>query len=459
MAGNDFNQKYTIERYCTKADIIKAFGTTLIEPIWREIISFRNRMGIELPFFDASHIKFGLTYIDSVQAKSSQANDRVASFIGSYGKIAVGSLAESTFTTEMIKISLKEIAKLNKLDVSEITLTNIIQNEPVGEEYKVLVNYYRALIALRNSGFESIDEAFLARNYAMLRGEEELTSFYRESDNQSSASRFIINREYDQGVPAHLIDVLMPPVLDYINNTQLSLVSRLAAIFFMFNYIKPFESHNMELAALLAKKVIGSTNIDTGSIYIPLEVVLNDADLFGPVSNETKKTHDFTYVYLKTADLVNSAFDVALSRMSEVRANSLDIESKIGSNNKSIEEEFKIKVELPKKKEQKTETKSQIIERIEKNAPKTTENNLSEKELRAKAQDILESDPYIKKGQAHFYVHHCTVGKYYTIQQYVKFEKVVYETARTSMDNLAKRGYYRRDNVKNKFVYTPINKE
>ena len=75
------------------------------------------------------------------------------------------------------------------------------------------------------------------------------------------------------------------------------------------------------------------------------------------------------------------------------------------------------------------------------------------------AQNLLEQDPFLKKGQAHFYVRHCTMGKYYTIQQYKKCEGCVYETARTSMDNLAKLGYYRREQVKNKFVYTPISKE
>ena len=73
--------------------------------------------------------------------------------------------------------------------------------------------------------------------------------------------------------------------------------------------------------------------------------------------------------------------------------------------------------------------------------------------------DLLEMDPMLKKSQAHFYVHHCTQGRYYTIQQFVKFEGCVYETGRTSMDDLAKLGYYRRDQIKNKFVYTPINKE
>ena len=83
----------------------------------------------------------------------------------------------------------------------------------------------------------------------------------------------------------------------------------------------------------------------------------------------------------------------------------------------------------------------------------------SEAELIEQEEDMLESDPSLKAHQAHFYVRHNTVGKFYTIQQYKRLEGCVYETARTSMDNLAKKGYYKREQVKNKFVYTPIKRD
>ena len=85
--------------------------------------------------------------------------------------------------------------------------------------------------------------------------------------------------------------------------------------------------------------------------------------------------------------------------------------------------------------------------------------HVASKDYDALAEDLLESDPFLKPGQAAFYVRHCTVGKFYTIAQYQKATGCVYETARTSMDNLAKRGYYKRENLKNKFIYTPIPKE
>ncbi|MFA7020216.1 MAG: hypothetical protein WC215_01470, partial [Bacilli bacterium] len=79
-----------------------------------------------------------------------------------------------------------------------------------------------------------------------------------------------------------------------------------------------------------------------------------------------------------------------------------------------------------------------------------------EEDVRSVIKNLLESNPLLRPKQAEFYARHRTLGKYYTISMYKKEMDVVYETARTSMDNLAQLGYYRRENVKNKFVYTPV---
>ena len=81
---------------------------------------------------------------------------------------------------------------------------------------------------------------------------------------------------------------------------------------------------------------------------------------------------------------------------------------------------------------------------------------LDEKEACRLEQHLLELDPSLKKGEAKFYARHCTLGKKYTIAQYKKAIGCVYETARTSMDHLAELGYYRKEQLKNKYVYSPI---
>ena len=459
MAGNDLNQKYTIEKYCTKADLTKIFGTQIVEPIWNQLSEFRKDKSIDLSIFDATRIRYKLTYIDSTQVKTAEITTKVTMLVSAYSKLQSGSAAYYTFTRDMLKNSLRAIAKFNKLDASEVTLSNILDGEETNNQYKILERYHSALQVLKRSINEPINEEFLAKYYAILRGEEGLTRFYRETDTDSLSSRVLVAKEYDQGIPSRMIDEIMPVLLDNISNNGVSLATRIASIFFMFNYVKPFDIYNMELACLLAKRVIAGTFAATASIYIPLENFINEADFFGDISKEVKRTHDFTYAFLRGADIANSLIDLATERINEVQSKTIDTEVKVGSNEKKIEEEFGYKPQAKPAQPKTTETKAQIQARMERNALHLDTENLSEKELRAKANQMMEIDPYINKHQANFYVHHCTPGRYYTLQQYMKFTGCVYETARTSMLLLAKQGYYRQETIKNKFVYTPINKE
>ena len=81
---------------------------------------------------------------------------------------------------------------------------------------------------------------------------------------------------------------------------------------------------------------------------------------------------------------------------------------------------------------------------------------LDEKTAQRLERHLLELDVRLKKGQAAFYARHCTLGMYYTIDQYKKATKCVYETARTSMDKLVEFGYYVKAPAGKKFVYTPV---
>ena len=81
---------------------------------------------------------------------------------------------------------------------------------------------------------------------------------------------------------------------------------------------------------------------------------------------------------------------------------------------------------------------------------------LDEKDAKRLEVNLLELDVRLKKGEAKFYARHCTLGRYYTIEQYKKLNRCVYETARTSMEHLVELGYYKKAKAGKKFVYTPI---
>ena len=83
---------------------------------------------------------------------------------------------------------------------------------------------------------------------------------------------------------------------------------------------------------------------------------------------------------------------------------------------------------------------------------------LDEKQAARLEEHLLESNVMMKKGEAHFYARHCTIGMNYTIAQFKKEVGCAYETARSSMDNLVLLGYYRKEPYKNKFIYMPVKK-
>ncbi len=121
----------------------------------------------------------------------------------------------------------------------------------------------------------------------------------------------------------------------------------------------------------------------------------------------------------------------------------------------------------PVTKEEKPRVAPEKVITLEEMAPKENEgesalqvesNPLSGKEIKEYTQYLLETNPALNKNQASFLANHCTMGRYYTIQQFKKFTRCAYETARTSMDKLAQERYYTKLQVKNKFVYTPIKK-
>lgn len=477
MAGSDLNIKFTNDKYMTRMEVAKSLGTNLIDQIWREIIVYRRGMAVELPIYDNAHFHFNLTQTPKVISLFSDISGRVNTCINAYNKLMNGSIAKYTLTHDMLKAALKCIAKKNNIDVSEITLQNIIEHQCNDSYYKVIIDYFNALERLSKASYEQINEEFLANYYAILKGQEELTSFYRVSDANSPSSKFLVGAEFNNGVQVHLIEDMMNSVLAFANDRALPLLTRLVGTIFMFNYIKPFDDFNNEIAIIVCKAILSSSGLMSASVFVPLEVILNDKDFFGEIAREVQRSHDFTYAFLKGSEIINDSFSTIIDRIIQVNAKALEQTFTMGDDAKKFKEEFGFEpqkgtmeeihpepIPAPAVVETKpTPAPAPVVKPVTHVAPAVKFENkptsdLSEKELKAREQDILESDPYIKKGQAHFYVRHCTKGKFYTIQEYKRCEGCVYETARTSMDNLAMRGYYRREQIKNKFVYTPIDK-
>ena len=69
-------------------------------------------------------------------------------------------------------------------------------------------------------------------------------------------------------------------------------------------------------------------------------------------------------------------------------------------------------------------------------------------------QRLIEYYPFLHKEQVSFYLEHREIYCFYTIQQYMKYNNVCYETSRMHLEQLVCLGWYVKKKVGKKFVYS-----
>lgn len=465
--------KFTDEKYCSRQEVARALGTNLIDSFWSDIKRYRSQYMQSLSLYDVSKNNYVITLTSSIAERSVVSGNKISRVFKKLNELEIDSYERKQVTFEMIKKSLNYVAKKLGILVNDLALENIIKGINNNPLYEPIQNYYSALKHIENNFSEPIDIDLLAVFLEILNGSGELISFFRTKELSSSNQRVLINREYN-GAPTALIETMMDNLIDFINKTNVNIVIKLAAVSYMFNYIKPFEAHNEEIAILLMKSILAKSGLDNCAIYVPIENIFVDNSIeLNDYRKETQRSNDLTYYINAIIPFFDEASSSVLDKIVQI---SRDLAEKAYFNDegKTIEESL---VEEKQKQEEiiekniddesikpvnefKTKEKTNKLEETNNNPAidLSSFKDFDEKALNKAAENLLESDPNLRPAQAHFFVRHCTMGKYYTIQQFKKAEKCVYETARTSMDNLARRGYYRREQIKNKFVYTPISK-
>ena len=81
MGSNDLNFKFTLDKYCTRNEVAEAMRTNLIDPIWNEILRFRQMHQVGLPIHDVTRIPYTLTYIEKVSNINGILNEKISTNI------------------------------------------------------------------------------------------------------------------------------------------------------------------------------------------------------------------------------------------------------------------------------------------------------------------------------------------------------------------------------------------
>ena len=468
MTDKELAIKYTDTVYATKADVINGLHTSLIDPFWAKIVEYRNQYKRVLSLLAITKTPYYITMTNPVKDSLVSIQNKLSKLAVSISHIEDNAPEKITICNEMYARILKIIAVSNGLTPSDVTIANIISERSVSEEYDVLVNYFASLKYLEKHFIVPVSEDTLGEYLTVIEGVEELTAFYRTSEISSHNQKVMVGRQYTSA-PVSLIEYLMTNTIDFVNNSTLDYIVKAFAAYYSLNSIKPFDAHNEELSIIILKKVLAPQSVESLVSIIPFEELLLDGD--GRLSKaflEAGRTRDLTYLLIEFIKKLDRSISVFTNRLEQIQLTTISKEYKQGASEEEFAKEIGVTYvkEEPvkpvyvqstpvKKPVKKVETSYEPVKVV--HAAPTQ--SVASKDYDALAEDLLESDPLLRPAQAAFYVRHCTVGKFYTIAQYKKATGCVYETARTSMDNLAKRGYYKREGLKNKFIYTPIPKE
>ena len=455
----DFAYRFTNEVYATKEVVKKTLNINSIDHIWDTILAYRKLYNKVLDLFSNDKKPFTVCLCEGILKRYIDLEKKIMDITVLNAKYQNNQILNS-------KTILRIITQIYDFkDVSDTIINGIVENTiaQIPYHYQIFNKYYSCLKDIEICYASLLNENTIKRLFSILmHGEinkiDEINKLYRVTELESNFDPYENFRHYE-GSPTKNIPYLMEILFDDINENKLVSLIEGGVLLFYILYFKPFEIYNEEMAILLTKYYLKNHNENL--LYLPLEELILDlnSDEMKKVFLECEKSLDLTYfidMFFTKLDKFLQEQQKNLKHQQELEMqNEILVEDDINNldntsqtfldDNNLVNQDTKVEMSRFEGVTFERKVSMPII-------PK----GLDEKDASLVAENLIEICPTLKKGQAEFYARHCTIGKYYTIQQYKIANKVAYETARTSMDNLADLGFYKKEKIRNKFVYTPI---
>lgn len=489
MASNELAIRFTEGKYATRSEVSKELKMSMIDSIWSSILNYRSNFNRYLSVKTIEKNQLVLCLCPTVNALISTTNLKLVRVAKDYSRLNINNGEVTRFEDDCLIKALKYLAKEHDIEVSDNYLRSLIHGdikEPA-PSVRVLVNYLNALNFVKRSYVNPINDDFLAELYSILTGTEELTSFYRSTEDTNRENRVLIDRIYTCA-PVALIEGMMDGLFSFIATSQLSSGCKAAIAYYYINYIRPFATFSDEIALLIAKSILAHDGLDEMGALLPIESLISEnQEEIARLFVEVQKTSDTTYFVNFALKQLEATIDECVDfmtnlKVSTVREDFYRVDEKKEpvvtpsvsytteqpslfdnqEEKKEVVSEPEVEVQKPeplvveKKEEPLVQVREEPSAQVEQIAVSYIPPAIDEKQALRLEQHLLELDPSLRKHEAHFYARHCTLGKSYTIAQYKRMIGCVYETARTAMDHLVELGYYRKDSSNKKFIYTPI---
>ncbi len=490
MAIDNIAIRFTDEQYATKNEVIKELRTSLVDSFWSRITNYREQFKLDTNLINFDSHLFHLCNGALLKSKNEEIDTYLSRFVEKYDNLS-NSNQISEFNTINRIASLSNIAKYHGDYRSEGSIRAILANKLSLESNADIINKYNN--ALEYASSHIVDDINHDYVFSLMKILCNDNIAYR-SIELNNKNKVLIDRVYNSA-PVKMIENMMNELFTFIANADLSPIIKSCIVYFYITLIQPFDQYNEELGLLLFKSVLAREFLNTLAFIPNFEDLLNiDKQHLIRINNETKKYSDLTYNVIAQLDVIKSICESALDRISVdigsmMQEEQYQMEDEIEDKTNTYEEpltaidtvaisEQEIKLDLESPNVDSSESKDNEIKDDQPPRKEHEDNNdneedeiqptyaniainyvppvIDEKEAKRIAEHLLETDPLIRKLEAKFYARHCVLGRSYTIQQFKKYNNCAYETARTGMDHLVELGYYRKEQVKNKFVYSPI---
>ena len=470
MANNDLAIRFTEETYATKSEVAKELRMSLIDTIWSNILSYRSNFNRYLSIRGIDNTPFKFCYCSSISSKIENVEMNLMRVMKEVMNINEDNGDYRTFRNICLIKCLKEVATTYKLDVTDEYLRSIINREVnVSPSFVPLANYADALRFIETSKIENVNVDYLAEIYSHITATPELVSFYRTQEDKNPENKVLIDRIYS-AAPTNIIETMMDNLFTFLHDSPLSTMVKAIITFYYIDYVKPFPKYNSEIAILLMKSIVGGYSLSSTAVLLNFESFINiNEELIVKMKQEVQKTDDITYFVNFVLPYATKIEEELLDSIASFKADSIKTDFyRMDEKKVNIQPAEKVRVETASTAAAQSET---VLEkttmRVDEERVAYTPSKeqiavsyippaLDEKEASRLEEHLLELDPSMRRGEAAFYARHCTLGKKYTISQCKKFLSSAYETARKTMERLTELGYYRKEMVKNKSVYTPI---
>ena len=478
MGINDIAVRFTEDKYATKNEVSRELKISVIDGVWDKILSYRAPFCHYLAIRGTDKNQLRVCLCPTISSSLNTVEAKLLRIVSDANKLDSVNSDKQYFRQSYLIKNLQNIALANLAVSDEEHVRRVI----LGTSSDVaLANYLNGIRYVEAKFSNPINDDFLADLFSKVTGNDELTSFYRTKELEDSGANVVISRVY-KSAPSHMIEPMMDSLFNFVEKNNVSPLCRALISYYYIQFVKPFDKFNNEISILFSKAVLAHYSIGDFAVYIPFETLLNENETeMEKIFHDVQTSSDVTYFLTFALKFIGKEFDKMLDSLAEYSTKV--IKNDFYQLDEEVVKEEKVEEEItfePVKEEEKpapapivkpaptpvvNEVKEEkkvavqsapIIEKPAGLAVSYIPEELDEKTATRLERHLLELDVRLSKGQAHFYARHCTLGMYYTIDQYKKAIKCVYETARTSMDKLVEFGYYEKTLAGKKFVYTPV---